>query len=186
VIDQISMSAPAAGAPGLAVLMTRERWIEVARIVATGVVALLFWRGLVPIQVLWAAVAVGLYPLVKTGLLDLVHEHKVGTEIFVTIATLVAVFGGETVAFLAFHLIPSSFEIQEGPNKGKKGVYAVVEVMTQDAEIVTVQTGAQNILTQLVKAWEEGKFPFTATVEIKQTGTAGRSTQWLRSPDATV
>lgn len=95
-------------------------------------------------------------------------------------------FGGETVAFLAFHLIPSSFEIQEGPNKGKKGVYAVVEVMTQDAEIVTVQTGAQNILTQLVKAWEEGKFPFTATVEIKQTGTAGRSTQWLRSPDATV
>jgi hypothetical protein len=79
-------------------LMTRERWIEVARIVVTGLVALLYWRCAVPIEVLWAAVAVGLYPLVKTGVLDLVHEHKVGTEIFVTIATLVAVFGGETVA----------------------------------------------------------------------------------------
>jgi heavy metal translocating P-type ATPase len=79
-------------------LMTRERWIEVARISVTGLIALLFWRGAVPIQVLWAAVAVGLYPLVKTGILDLIHEHKVGTEIFVTIATLVAVFGGETVA----------------------------------------------------------------------------------------
>ena len=31
-------------------------------------------------------------------MLDLIHERKVGTEIFVTIATLVAVFGGETVA----------------------------------------------------------------------------------------
>ena len=95
---QSIVATPAAGAPGLAVLMTHARWIEVARIVVTGIVALLFWRGLVPIQVLWVAVAVGLYPLVKTGVLDLVHEHKVGTEIFVTVATLVAVFGGETVA----------------------------------------------------------------------------------------
>ena len=89
---------PVLEAPRLLALMTRERWIEVARIVATGLVALLYWQGLVAIQVLWIAVAVGLYPLVKTGLLDLVHEHKVGTEIFVTVATLVAMFGGETVA----------------------------------------------------------------------------------------
>lgn len=90
--------APDAGAPRLMLLMTRGRWIEVARIVATGLVALLYWQGLVPIQLLWAAVAVGLYPLVKTGVLDLVRERKVGTEIFVTVATLVAMFGGETVA----------------------------------------------------------------------------------------
>ena len=90
--------SPSPSAPGLLVLMTRARWIEVARIVATGAVALLFWQGWVPIQLLWAAVAVGLYPLVKTGLLDLFRERKVGTEIFVTVATLVAVFGGETVA----------------------------------------------------------------------------------------
>ena len=82
----------------LMALMTRARWIEVARIVVTGLVALLFWRGLIPIELLWVAVAVGLYPLVKTGYFDLIHERKVGTEIFVTIATLVAVFGGETVA----------------------------------------------------------------------------------------
>jgi hypothetical protein len=43
-------------------LMTRERWIEVARIVVTGLIALLFWQGLVPIQVLWVAIAIGLYP----------------------------------------------------------------------------------------------------------------------------
>ena len=89
------------GAPdavGLMALMTRERWVEVARIVVTGLISLLFWQGLLPIQVLWVAIAIGLYPLVKTGILDLIHEHKVGTEVFVTVATLVAVFGGETVA----------------------------------------------------------------------------------------
>ena len=83
---------------GVMALMTRERWIEVARIVVTGIIALLYWQALVPVQVLWIAIAIGLYPLVKTGALDLIHERKVGTEIFVTVATLVAVFGGETVA----------------------------------------------------------------------------------------
>lgn len=83
---------------GWATLMTREKWIEVSRILFTGTMALLFWRGLIPVQMLWAAVAVGLYPLVKTGLLDLFRERKIGTEIFVTVATLVALAGGETVA----------------------------------------------------------------------------------------
>lgn len=85
-------------ATGLRALMTRERWVEVARILLTGLIALLYWRERVPLEMLWIAVAIGLYPLVKTGVLDLIHEHKIGTEIFVTIATLVAVLGGETVA----------------------------------------------------------------------------------------
>jgi len=93
-----SSSVGGSTASDLKALMTRERWIEVARIGVTGLIALLFWQGLVPVEVLWVAIAIGLYPLVKTGLLDLIHERKVGTEIFVTVATLVAVFGGETVA----------------------------------------------------------------------------------------
>jgi heavy metal translocating P-type ATPase len=80
------------------VLITQERWIEVGRILVTGLIALLYWQQLVPIQILWIAIAIGLYPLFKTGLMDLIYERKVGTEIFVTIATLVAVLGGETVA----------------------------------------------------------------------------------------
>ncbi|MCA3234243.1 MAG: cadmium-translocating P-type ATPase [Cupriavidus sp.] len=84
--------------PGVLDLMTRERWIEVGRIALTGLIAFLYWQQLVPIEVLLAAVAIGLYPLVKTGLKDLFTERKIGTEIFVTIATIVAVFGGETIA----------------------------------------------------------------------------------------
>ncbi|MFC6282059.1 MAG: cadmium-translocating P-type ATPase [Acidovorax sp. 17-64-282] len=93
--DKSSSSPPASS---LSVLMTRDRWFEVGRIVLTGLIALLYWREMVPLEVLWFAVAVGLYPLVKTGVTALIHERKVGTEIFVTIATLVAVLGGETVA----------------------------------------------------------------------------------------
>ncbi len=91
-------NSPDSAAPSRSSLMTRERWIEVGRILLTGLIALLYWQQLVPEQILWVAVAIGLYPLVKTGLLDLIHEHKIGTEIFVTVATLVAVLGGETVA----------------------------------------------------------------------------------------
>ncbi|MDO8773838.1 MAG: cation-translocating P-type ATPase [Burkholderiaceae bacterium] len=93
--NESSSSRPASS---LRVLITRERWFEVSRIVLTGLIALLYWREMVPLEVLWFAVAMGLYPLVKTGVMDLIHERKVGTEIFVTIATLVAVLGGETVA----------------------------------------------------------------------------------------
>ncbi len=82
----------------LSELLTRDRQVEVGRIVVTGITALLFWRGLVPLPVLLIAVGVGLYPLVKTGVEDFLKERKIGTEIFVTIATLVAIFGGETVA----------------------------------------------------------------------------------------
>ena len=49
-------------------------------------------------SVLFACVAVGLYPLAKTGLFDLVREHKIGTEVFVTIATVIAMIGREYIA----------------------------------------------------------------------------------------
>ena len=82
----------------LSSLMTRQRWIEVARIVFTGIISVLFWQQLVPVAVLWGAVAIGLYPLAKTGLIELIRVRKIGTEIFVTVATLVAVLGGEPLA----------------------------------------------------------------------------------------
>ncbi|PZO11693.1 MAG: cadmium-translocating P-type ATPase [Burkholderiales bacterium] len=116
-------------------LMTRERWIEVARIVATGLVALLYWQGLVPIQLLWAAVAVGLYPLVKTGVLDLVRERKVGTEIFVTVATLVAMFGGETVAgaVLMVIILIAEFIAELNTDRARASIKALIGSVPQFA-----------------------------------------------------
>ncbi len=78
--------------------MTRDRWIEVGRIVGVGLVVLLYRLSAVPLPVLLVAVAVGVYPLARTGLLDLIREHKIGTEVFVTIATAIAMLGREYVA----------------------------------------------------------------------------------------
>ncbi|MHB1490474.1 MAG: heavy metal translocating P-type ATPase [Cellulomonas sp.] len=96
--QQEESARPAGTGASLAALMTRHRWLEVGRIGLTGLVAALFWRELVPLPVLWAAVAVGLYPLVKTGIAELVGERRIGTELFVTVATLIALIGGEQVA----------------------------------------------------------------------------------------
>ncbi|HYM35029.1 MAG TPA: hypothetical protein VET48_06495, partial [Steroidobacteraceae bacterium] len=45
------------GAPNVWALMTRDRWVEVTRILVTGLVALLYWRQLIAIELLWIAVA---------------------------------------------------------------------------------------------------------------------------------
>ena len=79
-------------------LITRERWIEIGRILLVGLLSVLYWRQGLPLQVLLVGVVIGLYPLVKTGVIDLLHERKIGTEIFVTVATTIALIGGEYVA----------------------------------------------------------------------------------------
>lgn len=79
-------------------LLTWERRVEIGRILLVGLVSLLYWQGLLPLSILLVAVVIGLYPLVKTGLLDLVRERKIGTEVFVTVATVVALIGNEYVA----------------------------------------------------------------------------------------
>ena len=131
-------ATPEVGAYGLAKLlrlMTRQRWIEVVRIGATGLVAGLFWQSLVPIELLWTAVAVGLYPLVKTGVLDLVRDRKIGTEIFVTVATLVAMFGGETVAgaVLMVIILIAEFIAELNTDRARASIKALIGAVPQFA-----------------------------------------------------
>ena len=88
-----------------------------------------------PIELLWLAVAVGLYPLVKTGLLDLIHERKIGTEIFVTIATLVALFGGETVAgaVLMVIILIAEFIAELNTDRARASIKALIGSVPQVA-----------------------------------------------------
>ncbi len=86
------------------------------------------------------------------------------------------------VAVYGFHMNRSTITPAEGAYS--PGVYAVVELaVPETGEIQTVQTGGANVLMQLVKAWEERRFPFVAVLVAQPTGTPGRSTLWLRSVD---
>jgi len=137
---------PATRAPGVSALMNRERWIEVGRILLTGLIAGLYWQQAVPIQVLWFAIAIGLYPLVKTGVLDLIHEHKLGTEIFVTMATLVAVAGGETVAgaVLMVIILIAEFIADLNTDRARASIKALIGSVPQVA-IVREATGERSV-----------------------------------------
>lgn len=143
VANEPSSSRPASS---LSVLMTRERWIEVGRIVLTGLIALLYWREMVPLEVLWFAVAVGLYPLVKTGVMDLIHERKVGTEIFVTIATLVAILGGETVAgaVLMVIILIAEFIAELNTDRARASIKSLIGSVPQVA-LVRSDGGERNV-----------------------------------------
>lgn len=74
------------------------------------------------------------------------------------------------------------FHMNRSTKTETEGVYAVVEIMDPDGELVTVQTGGQNVLTQLVKAWETGKYPFRAVMNVQTTG-QNRTILWLRKPE---
>jgi heavy metal translocating P-type ATPase len=118
--------------------MTRERWVDVGRIALTGAVALLHWQDLVPLHILWAAVAIGLYPLVKTGLAELLSDRKIGTEIFVTIATLVAVFGGETVAgaVMMVIILIAEFIAELNTDRARASIKSLIGSVPQTATLV--------------------------------------------------
>ena len=75
-----------------------SRWLEVGRILFVGSGALAYWSGWIGLPLLLVAVAVGLYPVAKEGLLGLLRERKVGTEVFITLATTIALAGHEYVA----------------------------------------------------------------------------------------
>jgi heavy metal translocating P-type ATPase len=143
---------PPPAATSLRVLMTRERWIEVSRILLTGLIAFLYWRQLVPLPVLLTAVAIGLYPLVKTGLRDLFYEKKVGTEIFVTIATVVAVLGGETVAgaVLMVIILIAEFIAELNTDRARASIKSLVGSVPQVA-LVRTSSGEQTVSLDKVK-----------------------------------
>lgn len=114
-------------------LMTQKRWIEVARILFVGLLTFLYWQKTLPLQALLFAVAVGLYPLVKTGVLDLIREHKIGTEIFVTVATTVALLGGEYVAgaVLMSIILVAEFIAEFNTDRARASIKALIGSVPQ-------------------------------------------------------
>src|SRR5690348_9097300 len=81
---------------------------------------------------------------------------------------------GEVVTVGGFHLNPSSFE--EGPN-----AYAVVELRRDgEDDFSSYQCGGQNVLMQLLKAWEQSWFPFQGALISKRTR-QGHDTYWIEA-----
>ena len=121
--------------PSIRALLTRERWFEIARIVVVGIITLLYWRNVLPLPALWVAIAFGLYPLVKTGLRDFIKERKIGTEIFVTVATTIAMIGGEYVAgaVLMTIILIAEFIAELNTDRARASIKALIGSVPQFA-----------------------------------------------------
>ena len=128
-----------AASPSLLVLLTRERWIEIARIVVVGIMTLLYWQGIMTLPGLFVAIALGLYPLMKTGLIDLFKERKIGTEIFVTVATIIAMIGQEYVAgaVLMTIILIAEFIAELNTDRARASIKALIGSVPQTALIRT-------------------------------------------------
>ena len=124
-------------APTFLSLITKERWVEIGRILICGLLIFIYWRGWMALPFLWATVAFGLYPLVKTGIRDLIHERKIGTEIFVTIATLIALFGGEAVAgaVLMVIILIAEFIAELNTDRARASIKSMIGSVPQTATL---------------------------------------------------
>ena len=126
---------------------SRQFLWEIVRILTVGVASLLFYFQLIPLPVLLAAMAFGLYSLVKVAATDLIKERKIGTEIFITIAVIISVLGKEYLAgsvvlmiiLIAEYIASASGERARASIKELIGSVPKTAIIKKDGREETVQ-----------------------------------------------
>lgn len=78
--------------------IVKENKFEVARIALMAILMTLFYFSLVPVPVLLIGLVFGVFGLAKEAVEEFIKERKIGTELYVTIAVIVAVLGKEYLA----------------------------------------------------------------------------------------
>ena len=143
---------------------SRQFLWEIVRILTVGIASLLFYLGFIPLLVLIAAMAFGLFSLVKTAILDIVKERKIGTELFITIAVIVSVLGKEYLAgavvlmiiLIAEYIASASTEKARASIKDLIGSVPKTAIVKKDKQERTVQISDLKIGDiVLVKAGEK-------------------------------
>ena len=185
--------------PSFWALINRERWIEIGRILFVAFITFLFWQGFVPLVVLLIAIPIGLYPLVKTGVLDLIRERKIGAEIFVTVATVIALVGGEYVAaaVLMTIILIAEFIAELNTDRARASIKSLIGSVPQVA-LVRAGNGTERTIpiaelkvgdTVLVRGGE--KIPVDGTVvagqgTVNEASISGESLPLEKDLDASV
>ncbi len=81
----------------LKLLVAREHWVELSAIFTVGLAALLFSVDLLPLPLLVLATLLGLSIITKEAVEELLKK-KIGTELFIAVAVIIALVGGEYLA----------------------------------------------------------------------------------------
>ena len=78
--------------------LAKMHLLELSAILVVSLLNVLFWLKVIPLPLLLVGMLFGLYPLAKTAVVELIHERKIGTELFITIAVVISVLGQEYIA----------------------------------------------------------------------------------------
>ncbi|MHB8278458.1 MAG: heavy metal translocating P-type ATPase [Candidatus Humimicrobiaceae bacterium] len=130
----------------------KQHGMEVARIIIVGIFALLYWQSIVALPFLFVAIAFGLYPLVKAGLIKLFKERRIGTEIFITVATIVAIIGKEytAAAVLLTIILIAELIADWNTNRARASIQALIGSVPEVA-IIRGETGDYTIPVKQIK-----------------------------------
>lgn len=126
---------------------------EIVRILTVGTASLLFYLETIPLFILLIAMAFGLYSLVKTAILDIIKERKIGTELFITIAVIISVVGEEYLAgavvlmiiLIAEYIASASGERARASIKELIGTVPNTAIIKKDGKETTVKIEDLNI-----------------------------------------
>jgi Cd2+/Zn2+-exporting ATPase len=171
---------------------------EIVRILTVGIASLLFYLNIIPLPVLLAAMAFGLYSLVKVAITDLIKERKIGTEIFITIAVVISVLGKEYLAgavvlmiiLIAEYIASASGERARASIRELIGSVPKTAIVKKDGKEKTVQINDLKIGDiVLVKAGE--KIPVDGKVtggegSVNEAPITGESVPKLKSAGSEV
>ena len=130
----------------LKTFFSRQFLWEIVRILTVGAASLLFYLEIIPLPILIAAMVFGLYSLVKTAIIELYKERKIGTELFITIAVIVSVAGKEYIAgavvlmiiLIAEYIASASGEKARASIKELIGSVPKTAIVKKDGKEVTV------------------------------------------------
>ncbi|MHB1377398.1 MAG: heavy metal translocating P-type ATPase [Candidatus Humimicrobiaceae bacterium] len=130
----------------------KQHGMEVAHIIIVGIFALLYWQSIVALPFLFGAIAFGLYPLVKAGLIKLFKERRIGTEIFITIATIVAIIGKEytAAAVLLTIILIAELIADWNTNRARVSIQALIGSVPEVA-LIRGETGDYTIPVKQIK-----------------------------------
>tara|TARA_R110002072_G_scaffold302957_1_gene490355 strand:+ start:7920 stop:9758 length:1839 start_codon:yes stop_codon:yes gene_type:complete len=132
---------------------SRQFLWEIVRIITVGISSLLFYLEVIPLFILLIAMAFGLYSLVRTAILDITKERKIGTELFISIAVIISVVGQEYLAgavvlmiiLIAEYIASASGERARASIKELIGTVPNTAIIKKDGKETTVKIEELNI-----------------------------------------
>ena len=132
---------------------SRQFLWEIVRILIVGISSLLFYLEVIPLFILLIAMAFGLYSLVRTAILDITKERKIGTELFITVAVIISVVGQEYLAgavvlmiiLIAEYIASASGERARASIKELIGTVPNTAIIKKDGKETTVKIEELNI-----------------------------------------